>query len=89
MNNFVSNLGFRTRKSINDIGYAVRIFLSLIRVLPSVLKRPRLITDQIFFIGNKEICRYKGYDCSDQHRWNPLCHISCHFDSWLSDTSNQ
>ena len=55
MSNFVSNLGFKTRKSINDIGYATRLFLSLIRSLPSVLKRPRLITDQVFFIGNKSL----------------------------------
>ena len=43
------------RDSIDDIGYATRLFLSLIRALPQLLKRPRLITDQTFFIGNKSL----------------------------------
>ena len=55
MSNFISNLGYRTRKSIDDIGYAARLFVSLVGALPRLLKRPRLITDQIFFIGNKSL----------------------------------
>lgn len=55
MNHFIRNLGYKTRLSINNIGYATRIFMHLIRALPQTLKRPRLIADQIFFIGNKSL----------------------------------
>lgn len=55
MSNLVSNLGYKTRKLVDNIGYATRIFASLIRALPELLKRPRLIADQIFFIGNKSL----------------------------------
>ena len=55
MSNFVSNLGYKTRKLIDNIGYATRIFATMFKALPQILKRPRLITDQIFFIGNKSL----------------------------------
>ena len=55
MSNIVSNLGYKTRKLIDNIGYATRIFATMFRALPPIFKRPRLITDQIFFIGNKSL----------------------------------
>ena len=55
MSNFVSNLGYKTRKLIDNIGYATRIFATMFKPLPQILKLPRLITDQIFFIGNKSL----------------------------------
>ena len=51
--NALSELGYRTRQIIADIGYATRLFLAVVRAFFRVLARPRLIIDQIFFIGNK------------------------------------
>lgn len=51
--NALSELGYRTRQVIADIGYATRLFLAVVRAFSRVLARPRLIIDQIFFIGNK------------------------------------
>ncbi len=53
--NVLSELGYKTRQVIADIGYATRLFLSVIQAFFRLLARPRLITDQIFFIGNKSL----------------------------------
>lgn len=49
---FLSGLGRSARESIASVGYGARFFLRLLRLSGGLLKRPRLITDQIHFIGN-------------------------------------
>jgi len=45
-------LGSRVRATIAGTGRATRTFFAILRVSGGLLKRPRLITDQIHFIGN-------------------------------------
>lgn len=52
MQNLLMSLGSYTRNLLANLGYATRMFFVVIRASGSVLKRPRLITDQIHFIGN-------------------------------------
>lgn len=35
-----------------QIGYATRVLIAILRTSPGLLRRPRLVTDQIHFIGN-------------------------------------
>jgi phospholipid/cholesterol/gamma-HCH transport system permease protein len=49
---FLSDLGRSVREFVAGFGYGARFFLLLLRVSGGLLKRPRLITDQIHFIGN-------------------------------------
>lgn len=51
----IATLGFKTRELIANIGYAFRMFWSLTIALFRILRRPRLITDQIHFIGNHSV----------------------------------
>lgn len=48
----LQTLGQRTRLGLNLLGYAVRMFCIVMANLPKLLKRPRLLIDQIHFIGN-------------------------------------
>ena len=50
--NFVSNLGLFVRRQLANLGYAARLFLRLLAMTGSSLKRFSLIRDQIFFLGN-------------------------------------
>lgn len=50
--NWIHNLGFATRSAIADLGYGTRLFLRLLRLLPTTLLRPALLRDQIHFLGN-------------------------------------
>lgn len=50
--NLLASLGRSVRETLINIGFAVRMLLTVIRVSGGVLRRPRLITDQIHFIGN-------------------------------------
>ena len=56
MVNWISNslaaVGRTLRESITGLGVATRMFLLILRVSPCLWRRPRLITDQIHFIGN-------------------------------------
>lgn len=49
---FLASLGRSAREFVASLGYGTRFFLLLLRVSGGLLKRPRLITDQIHFIGN-------------------------------------
>ncbi|NLC24079.1 MAG: lipid asymmetry maintenance ABC transporter permease subunit MlaE [Oxalobacter sp.] len=51
----IATLGFKTRKLVAGIGYAFRMFLTLTGAIVRVIRRPRLITDQIHFIGNHSV----------------------------------
>lgn len=48
----LSVVGRRVREMLAGLGYAARMFMLLIAALPGLLRRPRLVTDQIHFIGN-------------------------------------
>lgn len=50
--NFLSNFGRSLREFIVGVGFATRMFWTIIRSSGGLLRRPRLITDQIHFIGN-------------------------------------
>jgi phospholipid/cholesterol/gamma-HCH transport system permease protein len=45
-------IGRLVRLKVVDMGYAARLFLHLFFSLPLSLKRPRLISEQVFFRGN-------------------------------------
>ncbi|MEO8599229.1 MAG: lipid asymmetry maintenance ABC transporter permease subunit MlaE [bacterium] len=45
-------LGVGTRSLLADLGYTVTVFLAILRASGGLWRRPRLITDQIHFIGN-------------------------------------
>ncbi|MBC3863074.1 lipid asymmetry maintenance ABC transporter permease subunit MlaE [Undibacterium jejuense] len=45
-------IGRWVRESANDLGYATRCFFLILRSASGLWRRPRLITDQIHFIGN-------------------------------------
>ncbi len=49
---WVSSIGRGTRASLGNIGYATRSFFAVLRASGVLLRRPRLVTDQIHFIGN-------------------------------------
>lgn len=48
----VASLGRRVRESVANVGYATRTFFAILGTSAGLLRRPRLITDQIHFIGN-------------------------------------
>ena len=48
----VSLIGRRAREIVSGIGYATRAFLAMLGASVGVFRRPRLLTDQIHFIGN-------------------------------------
>jgi phospholipid/cholesterol/gamma-HCH transport system permease protein len=48
----MAGLGRRVREIVSSFGYAARMFLALVGAWPAMLRRPRLVTDQIHFIGN-------------------------------------
>jgi phospholipid/cholesterol/gamma-HCH transport system permease protein len=50
--NPISAIGASVRETLDNVGYATRLFFAILRVSPGLLRRPRLITDQIHFIGN-------------------------------------
>ncbi|BEV17453.1 lipid asymmetry maintenance ABC transporter permease subunit MlaE [Herbaspirillum sp. DW155] len=50
--NFVSGLGRSMREFVVGVGFAARMFVNTLGASLGLLRRPRLITDQIHFIGN-------------------------------------
>lgn len=49
---FVSGLGRSVREFVVGVGFAGRMFINMLGASLGLLRRPRLITDQIHFIGN-------------------------------------
>jgi phospholipid/cholesterol/gamma-HCH transport system permease protein len=45
-------VGRSVRLKVADIGYAARLFFKLLGTLGATFKRPRLLAEQIFFLGN-------------------------------------
>lgn len=48
----ISSLGRGVLSGISHAGYAVRMFFKLVLLLGPLLRRPRLVTRQILFVGN-------------------------------------
>ena len=46
------DIGFALRSKATNVGAATRLFGQLVLALGAVLKRPRLLTEQIHFLGN-------------------------------------
>ena len=55
MIDFVSNVGFSVRSALANMGYALRLLLVLCKESVAALKRPRLIADQVHFLGNHSL----------------------------------
>lgn len=52
MINLIGSLGYSVRMWLNNVGFAARMFVRMLGLSFGLLRRPRLITDQIHFIGN-------------------------------------
>ena len=52
MLDLLARIGSSTRGAVHSIGYATRMFFRVIAASLGLWRRPRLITDQIHFIGN-------------------------------------
>jgi phospholipid/cholesterol/gamma-HCH transport system permease protein len=50
--NAIAALGRGTRERLANLGYAARAFVAIVRACGACWRRPRLVTDQIHFIGN-------------------------------------
>lgn len=48
----VASLGRWVREAVANVGYAARSFFAVLAASAGLIRRPRLITDQIHFIGN-------------------------------------
>ncbi|QQX84117.1 lipid asymmetry maintenance ABC transporter permease subunit MlaE [Cupriavidus necator] len=52
MTDFFTTIGAAVRRSLSGLGRATRMFLTLLGLSPALLRRLRLVTDQVFFVGN-------------------------------------
>jgi phospholipid/cholesterol/gamma-HCH transport system permease protein len=52
MTDLLGDLGFFVRRNLTSLGLAARMFAAVIWRSGFLLKRPRLISDQILFLGN-------------------------------------
>ncbi len=48
----IASIGRQVRETVASVGYATRSFFALLGASGGLIRRPRLITDQIHFIGN-------------------------------------
>ena len=51
----LARLGARTRHLLADLGWGLRLFLRLAVLMPSALRRLRLVTQQVYFLGNDSL----------------------------------
>ncbi|MCY1223621.1 lipid asymmetry maintenance ABC transporter permease subunit MlaE [Cupriavidus oxalaticus] len=49
---FFATIGAAVRRSVTGLGHATRMFLTVLGLSPALLRRFRLVTDQVFFVGN-------------------------------------
>ncbi len=47
-----SRVGLAVRGKLADMGYGARLFVRLLGMLAVTLRRPRLLSEQVFFLGN-------------------------------------
>jgi phospholipid/cholesterol/gamma-HCH transport system permease protein len=52
---FVARTGARAIALLAGLGHGARFFLRLLALLPGALARPRLVIDQLHFIGNRSL----------------------------------
>lgn len=52
---FAASIGLGVRRSLANMGYALRLLLVLLKESVLALKRPRLIADQVHFLGNHSL----------------------------------
>ena len=50
--NLLGDFGFFIRRNITGLGYAARMFFLVLMRSGGLFKRPRLVSDQILFVGN-------------------------------------
>ena len=50
--NTLGHLGAFVREHLVGLGYASRMFITIMRRSVFLFKRPRLVTDQVHFLGN-------------------------------------
>lgn len=48
----LARLGATVREQIASVGYGARMFAAMLGLSPGMLKRPRLVVEQLHFIGN-------------------------------------
>jgi phospholipid/cholesterol/gamma-HCH transport system permease protein len=48
-------VGFALRAKLEELGVGATLFVRLVGMLPSALRRPRLVIDQIHFLGNHSL----------------------------------
>lgn len=51
----LARLGARTRHLLADLGQGLRLFLRLLVLVPAALRRVRLVTQQVYFLGNDSL----------------------------------
>ncbi|WP_042882594.1 lipid asymmetry maintenance ABC transporter permease subunit MlaE [Cupriavidus necator] len=49
---FFTTIGAAVRRNVAGVGHATRMFMTLLGLSPALLRRFRLVTDQVFFVGN-------------------------------------
>jgi phospholipid/cholesterol/gamma-HCH transport system permease protein len=47
-----ADIGFAVRSKLADVGQGARLLVNLLRLLPAMLRRPGLVSDQVHFLGN-------------------------------------
>src|SRR5476651_966719 len=52
---FLGAVGAWLRRSVQDLGFAVRSFFIIIASSGGLWRRPRLVIEQLFFIGNRSL----------------------------------
>ena len=52
MTAFFTSIGAGVRRFVGGVGHATRMFFALLALSPALLRRPRLVSDQVFFVGN-------------------------------------
>ncbi|AYM78869.1 putative phospholipid ABC transporter permease protein MlaE [Janthinobacterium sp. HH103] len=52
---FLASIGAWLRNSVQDLGFAVRSFFIIIASSGGLWRRPRLVIEQLFFIGNRSL----------------------------------
>jgi len=50
-----SDVGYAVRRTLDDMGYAARLFLRLVRLAGPSFKRFSLVRDQVHFLGNHSL----------------------------------
>ncbi|CAG9171092.1 lipid asymmetry maintenance ABC transporter permease subunit MlaE [Cupriavidus pinatubonensis] len=52
MTGFFAAIGSAVRQGVAGLGHAARMFFTVLGLSPALLRRFRLVTDQVFFVGN-------------------------------------